>query len=188
MALLVTDNGEIDSLRNLLNYSQNIPRNLILKLFTTDTYPAESDTPSQTRYFEPYTENNTNGYGGAPTTGYPGIINNRTDQDYAQQYGILLNGNRWGIETEPTAVTTTNGDGTSGTYLVTVASNTGIKKGDYVTGGSVGTGAYVVDIDGTTLNLSVKNTGNFTAQPLSFGRGRTTVSYTHLTLPTSDLV
>ena len=31
MALLVTDNGEIDSLRNLLNYSQNIPRNLILK-------------------------------------------------------------------------------------------------------------------------------------------------------------
>ena len=177
MALLVTDNGEIDSLRNLLNYSQNIPRNLILKLFTTDTYPAESDTPSQTRYFEPYTENNTNGYGGAPTTGYPGIINNRTDQDYAQQYGILLNGNRWGIETEPTAVTTTNGDGTSGTYLVTVASNTGIKKGDYVTGGSVGTGAYVVDIDGTTLNLSVKNTGNFTAQPLSFGRGRTTASY-----------
>ena len=118
MALLVTDNGEIDSLRNLLNYSQNIPRNLILKLFTTDTYPAESDTPSQTRYFEPYTENNTNGYGSGPTTGYPGIINNRTDQDYAQQYGILLNGNRWGIETEPTAVTTTNGDGTSGTCLL----------------------------------------------------------------------
>ena len=51
MALLVTDNGEIDSLRNLLNYNQEIPRNLILKLFTTNTYPAESDTPSQTRYY-----------------------------------------------------------------------------------------------------------------------------------------
>lgn len=177
MALLVTDNGEIDSLRNLLNYSQNIPRNLILKLFSTDTYPAESDTPSQTRYFEPYTDNNTIGYGSAPTTGYPQVINNRTDQDYVQQYGILLNGNRWTIETEPTAVTTVNGDGVSGEYLVTVASNTGIKKGDYVTGGSVGTGAYVVDIDGTTLNLSVKNTGGFTAQPLSFGRGRTTAAY-----------
>ena len=94
MALLVTDNGEIDSLRNLLNYSQNIPRNLILKLFSTDTYPAESDTPSQTRYFEPYTDNNTIGYGSGPTTGYPQVINNRTDQDYVQQYGILLNGNR----------------------------------------------------------------------------------------------
>jgi hypothetical protein len=177
MALLVTDNGEIDSLRNLLNYSQNIPRNLILKLFTTDTYPAESDTPSQTRYYEPYTDNNTNGYGAAPTTGYPQVYNNRTDQDYAQQYGILLNGTRWTIETEPQAVVTVNGTGTSGQYLITVTSNSGIKKGDYVTGGSVGTGAYVVDIDGTTLNLSVKNTGNFAAQPLSFGRGRTTASY-----------
>jgi len=177
MALLVTDNGEIDSLRNLLNYSQNIPRNLILKLFSTDTYPAESDTPSQTRYYEPYTDNNSIGYGAAPTTGYPQVYNNRTDQDYVQQYGILLNGNRWTIETEPTAVTTVNGDGVSGEYLITVASNTGIKKGDYVTGGSVGTGAYVVDIDGTTLNLSVKNTGGFTAQPLSFGRGRTTAAY-----------
>ena len=54
MALLVTNNGEIESLRNLLNANQSIPRNLILKLYTTDTYPAESDTPSQTRYFEPY--------------------------------------------------------------------------------------------------------------------------------------
>ena len=57
MALLVTDNGEIDSLRNLLNYNQEIPRNLILKLFCTNTTPTESDTPSQTRY-----------YGHTPTT------------------------------------------------------------------------------------------------------------------------
>ncbi len=177
MALLVTNNGEIESLRNLLNANQSIPRNLILKLYTTDTYPAESDTPSQSRYFEPYIDGNVIGYGQAVTTAYPAVVNNRTDQDYSQQRGILLNGNRWDITTESTAVTTVNGDGTTGTYLITVASNAGIKKGDYVTGGDVGTGAYVVDIDGTTLNLSVKNTGTFTAQPLAFGAGRTTASY-----------
>ena len=181
MALLVTNQGEIESLRNLLNANQAIPRNLILKLYSTDTYPAESDTPSQTRYFEPY--NGTSpfgiGYGSAPTTGYHQVINNRTDQDYSSQYGILLNGNRWAIATEASAVTTVNGDGTTGTYLITVASNAGIKKGDYVTGpvNTVGTGAYVVDIDGTTLNLSVKNAGTFAAQSLSFGAGRTTASY-----------
>lgn len=177
MALLVTNNGEIESLRNLLNANQSIPRNLILKLFTTNTYPAESDTPSQTRYYEPYIDGNVIGYGQAVSTGYPAVINNRTDQDYQQQYGILLNGNRWGIATESAPVTTVNGDGTAGEYLITVASNAGIKKGDYVTGGDVGTGAYVVDIDGVTLNLSVKNTGTFTASALSFGEGRTTASY-----------
>lgn len=177
MALLVTNSGEIESLRNLLNANQAIPRNLILKLYTTDTYPAESDTPSQTRYFEPYIDGNVIGYGQSVTTDYPAVINNRTDQNYSDQRGILLNGNRWGIATESTAVTTVNGDGTTGTYLITVASNAGIKKGDYVTGGDTGTGAYVVDIDGTTLNLSVKNTGTFSAQPLAFGAGRTTASY-----------
>lgn len=178
MALLVTNQGEIESLRNLLNANQAIPRNLILKLYTTDTYPAESDTPSQTRYFEPYVDGNVIGYGSVPTTGYPAVINNRTDQDYAQQYGKLLNGNRWAIETIAAGNgTSVAGGGTSGEYLITVASNAGIKKGDYVTGGDVGTGAYVVDIDGTTLNLSVKNTGTFTNQTLTFGEGRTTASY-----------
>ena len=177
MALLVTDNGEIDSLRNLLNFNQSIPRNLILKLFTTNTYPNESDTPSQTAYYEPYTNNNTLGYGQAPVTGYPSIINNRTDQDYASQYGILLNGNRWSIETLQQAAVQVLGSGTAAEYIITVASNTGIKKGDYVTGGSVGTGAYVVDIDGLNLLLSVKNVGTFTNQNLDFGVGRTTASY-----------
>jgi hypothetical protein len=177
MALLVTDNGEIDSLRNLLNYNQEIPRNLILKLFTTNTYPNESDTPSQTAYYEPYTNNNTLGYGSAPVTGYPAIINNRTDQDYTANYGILLNGNRWTIETLSSAAVTVQGGGTTSEYTITVAASTGIKKGDYVTGGSVGTGAYVVDIDGLELNLSVKNTGTFSNQSLDFGQGRTTASY-----------
>jgi len=177
MALLVTDNGEIDSLRNLLNYNQEIPRNLILKLFTTNTYPNESDTPSQTAYYEPYTNNNTLGYGFAPVTGYHQVENNRTDQDYSNQYGILLNGNQWTIETLSTAAVTVQGSGTAAEYTITVAANTGIKKGDYVTGGSVGDGAYVVDIDGLTLLLSVKNTGTFTNQNLDFGQGRTTASY-----------
>ncbi|AGH26738.1 hypothetical protein SXBG_00001, partial [Synechococcus phage S-CAM1] len=124
MALLVTDNGEIDSLRNLLNYNQEIPRNLILKLFTTNTYPAESDTPSQTRYYEPYTNNNTLGYGSAPVTGYHQVENNRTNQNYANQYGILLNGNRWTIETLQTAaVAAVQGSGTQDEYTITVAAN-----------------------------------------------------------------
>lgn len=177
MALLVTDNGEIDSLRNLLNYNQEIPRNLILKLFTTNTYPNESDTPSQSNYYEPYTNNNSLGYGFAPVTGYPQVVNNRTDQNYANQYGILLNGNKWTIETLQNAAVTVQGSGVAAEYTITVAANTGIKKGDYVTGGSVGTGAYVVDIDGLTLLLSVKNTGTFTNQNLDFGQGRTTASY-----------
>ena len=95
MALLVTDNGEIYSLRNLLNYNQEIPRNLILKLFTTNTYPAESDTPSQTRYYEPYTNNNTLGYGSAPVTGYPQLETTLTNQASSNQYLILLTCNRW---------------------------------------------------------------------------------------------
>ena len=48
MALLVTDQGEIDSLRTLLNATHKIPRNLVLKLYTSDTTPAESDVPSAT--------------------------------------------------------------------------------------------------------------------------------------------
>ena len=178
MALLVTDNGEIDSLRNLLNQNQAIPRNLILKLFTTNTYPAEADTPSQTAYYEPYTTNNTLGYGTSPATGYSQVINTRHDQDYSQQYGKLLNGNRWTIETlANAAVTAVQGSGTASEYGIVVASNAEIKKGDYVTGGSVGTGAYVVDIDGNNLLLSVKNQGTFTNQNLDFGKGRTTASY-----------
>lgn len=177
MALLVTDNGEIDSLRNLLNQNQAIPRNLILKLFTTNTYPAESDTPSQTAYYEPYTTNNTLGYGTSPATGYSAIINTRHDQDYSQQYGKLLNGNRWTIVTLSTAAIQVTGSGTANEYGITVTSNAEIKKGDYVTGGSVGTGAYVVDIDGNNLLLSVKNQGTFATQNLDFGMGRTTASY-----------
>ena len=85
-----------------------------------------------------------------------------------------MNGNRWTIETLSSAAVQVQGSGTANEYGITVASNAEIKKGDYVTGGSVGTGAYVVDIDGNNLLLSVKNQGTFTNQNLDFGKGRTT--------------
>ena len=181
MALLVTDQGEIDSLRTLLNATHEIPRNLVLKLYTgPSTAPSEQDVPSATKYFEPYNATNNSGYGSAPTTGYPLCINNRTEenQDFSAQYGILLNGNRWTIATTAAAVANTTCAGSTGTYQITVASNTDIKKGDYATATGIPANTYVVDIDGTAIELSQKLTANITAgTAVAFGRGRTTASY-----------
>lgn len=107
MALVVPNIGELESLRYLINQSNsvadredNAPRDLVLKLFTSDTTPAEGDVPSATAYFEPYAAGNTNTYGTAASTGYPFCVNNRTEAryDYTDQYGILLNGSRWEID------------------------------------------------------------------------------------------
>lgn len=115
MALLVPNIGELESLRYLVaqnNHTANLadqsPRNLVLKLFTSNTTPSESDVPSSTAYFEPYGIGNTNAYGFAPTTGYPYCVNNRPDQSYTSQTGILLNGSRWRINQV--------GSGTTATY------------------------------------------------------------------------
>jgi len=180
MALLVTDQGEIDSLRTLLNATHTIPRNLVLKLYTSNTTPAESDVPSSTTYFEPYNASNATGYGSAPTTGYPEVENNRTeeDQDFTEQYGILLNGNRWTIATEVNAVAAGRAvTGTAGNYGVTVDDATDIKKGDYAEGNGIPVNTYVVDIQGTDLELSQQLTADMTAVATNFGRGRTTASY-----------
>ena len=182
MALLVTDQGEIDSLRTLLNSTHEIPRNLVLKLYTApSTAPTEQDVPSNTAYYEPFNGSNTNTYGSAPTTGYPLCINNRTeeDQDFAQQYGVLLNGNRWTIATTTSPVATPTITGTLGEYKVVVSVNTDIKKGDYITtAAGIPANTYVVDIDGTDIILSQKLTANIAAGTASsFGRGRTTASY-----------
>ena len=181
MALLVTDQGEIDSLRTLLNATHEIPRNLVLKLYTgPSTAPSEQDVPSATKYFEPYNASNNSGYGSAPTTGYPLVINNRTEenQDFSAQYGILLNGNRWTIATTAAAQANTTCSGTSGTYQIVVASNTDIKKGDYVTATGIPANTYVVDIDGSNIEVSQKLTATITAgTACAFGRGRTTASY-----------
>ena len=184
MALLVTDQGEIDSLRTLLNATHEIPRNLVLKLYTApSTAPLETDTPSQSAYYEPFNGNNAHNNGSAPTTGYKACKNNRNeeDQDFTNQYGKLLNGNLWSINTTTTPVHTAKVTGTSGSYAVTV-DNTGsgttkIKKGDYAVRAGIPDNTYVVDIDGLNLQLSQKLTANLTAEDTQFGRGRTTASY-----------
>ena len=180
MALLVTDQGEIDSLRTLLNATHKIPRNLVLKLYTSNTTPSESDVPSVTNYFEPYNASNASGYGSAPTTGYPLVENNRTeeDQNYDEQYGILLNGNRWSIATTVNAVATgIQVTGTSGTYAITVDNAADIKKGDYAEGAGIPTNTYVVDIQGLNIELSQQLTADMTNVATNFGRGRSTASY-----------
>ena len=183
MALLVTDQGEIDSLRTLLNATHQIPRNLVLKLYTGPTTPpTEQDVPSATKYFEPYNASNSSGYGAGPTTGYPYMINNRTeeDQDFTANTGKLLNGNRWTIATTTTAaVQGRTISGTVGTYQIVVDDASDIKKGDYVeTAAGIPINTYVVDIDGNNLEISQKLTATITAgTAATFGKGRTTATY-----------
>jgi hypothetical protein len=129
MALLVSDNGELQSLRYLVNSHHNIPRNLILKLFTSNTTPAESDVPTQSKYFEPYDSSGTIGYGVTPSTGYPAVVNNRSDQDYTEQYGILLNGSEWNVRTILVPIATPTASGTIGEYLITVSTPVNIAVG-----------------------------------------------------------
>jgi hypothetical protein len=181
MALLVSDSGELQSLRYLVNSNRNIPRNLILKLFTSNTTPTESDVPSQLKYYEPYDASGLVGYGTAASTGYPLVINNRNDQDYTRNYGILLNGSQWNVRTIVTPIATPTASGNVNEYTITVSSTTNIAVGHYVTGGSVGSNATVAAIDGSTIVLTVKNTGNFSNQAMEFGRGTTTASYAEQT-------
>ena len=85
----------------------------------------------QLGYYEPYGVGNTNAYGYAPTTGYPYCVNNRTDQAYTQQTGILLNGSRWTINqvgsgttaTYPEQTFTFSGDGDVYEHYVTHGNN-----------------------------------------------------------------
>ena len=107
MALLVPVIGEIESLRYLVGANNHVatisetnPRNLILKLFSSNTSIADTNVPSATYntrgdFYEPYNATGTVGYGTAATTGYPLCVNNRTDQNFSSNYGILLNGSRW---------------------------------------------------------------------------------------------
>jgi hypothetical protein len=177
MALLVSDNGELQSLRYLVNSNRNIPRNLILKLYSSNTVPTETDVPSQSKYYEPYDSTGLVGYGTAPSTGYPPVVTNRHDEDYARQYGILLNGSEWNVRTILSPIASTTGSGNINEYTITVASVSNIAVGHYVTGGNVGSNAVVAAIDGNTIVLTVKNAATFSNQPLDFGVGTTTASY-----------
>ena len=177
MALLVPNIGELESLRYLLNATHQIPRNLVLKLFTSNTTPAEGDVPSQTAYYEPYADGNTNGYGTAANTGYPTATDNRADQTYTDMYGILLNGNRWAISTAGDPIASGTGSGTSGEYTITVSGVTGtISVGNLVSGTGIGAGAKVSRVDGSTIVLTVAN-GGAVSGTINFTGGVTTATY-----------
>jgi hypothetical protein len=187
MALLVPNIGELESLRYLVNQSNhvldredNAPRDLLLKLYTSNTVPAEGDVPSETAYFEPYADGNTNTYGTAPSTGYPLCVNNRTEAryDYNDQYGILLNGSRWKISTaaDP-AASSTGSSGSQDSYEITVTGLTGtISVGNLVSGTGIGTGAKVARVNGSTIILTVKNSGAV-SDAITFSGGVTTATY-----------
>ena len=81
-------------------------------VLTSDGSPAEGDVPSQT-FYEPYDDSGAVGYGSTPSTGYPAVVNNRNDQDYTNQFGILLDGTRWNARTITTAIKS-HWSGTSG--------------------------------------------------------------------------
>lgn len=68
--------------------------------------------------------------------------------DYLSTYSLAI----YNLAT-PTAT------GTAAAATITVSSNTGIVVGQYVTGTGIGTGAYVVGISGTTISLSIVNSG-----------------------------
>lgn len=171
MALLVPNIGELESLRYLVaqnnhtaSLSDQSPRNLVLKLFTSNTTPAESDVPSVTRYFEPYGIGNTNSYGYAAYTGYPYCVNNRGDQTYTSQTGILLNGSRWRINqvgsgttaTYPEQTFTFTGDaGNIYGYYVTRANNMPVAVQGVVHAASVGIGTTVTKGNNTDPVIGV---------------------------------
>lgn len=186
MALLVPDCGELQSLRYLVNSDHEIPRNLILKLYSSDTEPSESDVPADNKYYEPFDATGNVGYGTEPSNGYPEVVNNRFDQDYSNAYGILLNGNLWNVRTITNAIVTTTGSGTVNEYTITVSSTTNIAVGHYVSGGGVGSKATVAAIDGNTIVLTVPNTGTFLNQNIEFGAGTTTASYPEQTFTFSS--
>jgi len=58
---------------------------------------------------------------------------------------------------------TTTATGVTNTFVITVASATNIQVGQYVFGTNIGTGAQVTAINGTSITLSVKNSGTVAA-------------------------
>lgn len=175
MALLVPNIGELESLRYLVaqnnhtsSLSHQSPRNLVLKLFSSITTPAESDVPSSTAYFEPYGIGNTNTYGYNPISGYPFCVDNRPDQTYTSQTGILLNGSRWRINQVGSGTTATYPEqsftftaeaGDIYGYYVTRANNMPVSVQGVVHGATVGIGTTVSK--GTNTDPVIGIVGNY---------------------------
>ena len=66
--------------------------------------------------------------------------------------------------------------GTSGQFTITVASNTGIANGQFVTGTGIGANATVTNISGTTITLSVANSGTVSSN-VTFYSGNYVVAW-----------
>jgi hypothetical protein len=82
--------------------------------------------------------------------------------------GVLATGNKYlscpedFLSTYSLAVfpyNSTTATGTSGAYTIVVASNTGVAIGQQVTGTGIGTNCQVRSINGTTITLTVANSG-----------------------------
>ena len=78
MALVVVNNGESIALQLLTNKLAT-PENLILRLFTSNTTPAETDTAAT------YTEATGNGYAAITLTGASWTVSGTTQIAYAEQ-------------------------------------------------------------------------------------------------------
>lgn len=74
----------------------------------------------------------------------------------------------------------TAGTGTSGAFTVTVTTATNIANGQLVTGVGIGAGAVVTNVSGTTITLSVANSGTVSGN-LSFLTGNTVQVYMNWT-------
>jgi hypothetical protein len=132
MSLVVPNSGELEALRTLINqqsftqtFTDAAPRNLVLKLFSSNTIPEAGDVPSQTAYFEPYNSSGLLGYGSVPGNGYPQVVNIRENQDYSQNYGILLNGSRWQVSTASDPIGSGTGSGVAGGYTISLTNYSG---------------------------------------------------------------
>lgn len=180
MALLVPVIGEIESLRYLVGFNNHVasiaetnPRNLILKLFSSNTSIADTNVPSATYntrgdFYEPYNATGTVGYGTTATTGYPLCVNNRTDQNFSSNYGILLNGSRWTLNTVVGGGTTftypeqtftfTGAAGNIYGYYLTRATNLPILVHGVVDSSTVGVGTVVSK--GSAANPTIGVLGN----------------------------
>ena len=143
MALLVPAIGEEESLRYLIGANNHVPsltdtnpRNLILKLYSSNTNPADADVPSRFAYYEPYAGGATGslscGYGTASVTGYPLVSNARTEssQDFSNARGILLNGSRWRIIKSGVAGTTVTATYPEQTFTFTGDTGTNTNAGN----------------------------------------------------------
>lgn len=143
MALLVPAIGEEESLRYLIGANNHVPdlastnpRNLILKLYSSNTNPSDDDRPSRLAYYEPYAGGATGslscGYGTAAVTGYPLVSNARTEstQNFSNAYGILLNGSRWQIIKSGVAGTTVTATYPEQTFTFTGSTGSGTNAGN----------------------------------------------------------